>query len=215
MSVNNTYQEQVIEYGGGGGGTGGGVQGPQGFQGWQGIVGSAGVGVQGAQGWQGIVGPTGAGGGGGGVGSVLYSAQFQEYRTFGGEELAYTTTIAGGTADRFRTYLTGRYQSGQTGTVSIGVTGANDGLVVFDFPSGTFQIVIENFQLKNVFSGSQSKMLILATWNDTAQTQTFQRFIASSAGAGNTDTPAPYSLYVLMSGTGFLEHFSTEKLTAP
>lgn len=76
MSVLNTYEQQVVEYGGGGGTGAAGVQGPQGFQGWQGIVGA---GTQGAQGWQGIVGngtqgPIGPQGVPGNQQSVLYTA---------------------------------------------------------------------------------------------------------------------------------------------
>jgi hypothetical protein len=214
---NNVNWEIPDVISGGGGGAGPqGIAGPQGLQGVQGSAGSAGSagsqGLQGIVGFQGIVGPTGAGSGGS-VGSTLYSAEFQEFRTGGApvNVLAYTTTIVGGTADRFRTYLTGRFQ-GATGTISIGVTGSNPILVPFNFPPGYFQFVIENFPFKNqIFSGSQYRTLITATWNDLAQTSTFQRFHFSSAGGG--DPVTPFSLYVLVTGVVNLEHFSTEKLS--
>ena len=172
MSFLNTYQQQVIEYGGGGGGTGGGagVQGPRGFQGWQGIVGAGvqgsqgivGAGVQGSQGFQGIIGLQGVQGFQGGAASasalmVYNGAPFTVWT--GSSATFYTIPISGGAGDYFETNINAYFEAGNTVELNVG------GRILF-MEGGSFG---RHFQLKyttRIISSTEANTTFVGNYAD-------------------------------------------------
>lgn len=237
MSLNNTFQEQVIEYFTGPTGGGLGFQGRQGLQGVQGDPGFNGF--QGNQGWQGFVGTQGAQGIYGAQGDVGFGFQgnqgfgFQGNQGFGFQGNVGVQGFQGTVGDSGKLYYYDPNSS--TGSATINFTATDNayyectlGIWVTGLAGGTGTITVNyagvsntttmmtmpgygymKFYINNYNTGNTSKLDCVVMTNSTGNftAPTNTRYLWSTANA------FPQTLIISSSPTLIIYYVAVSKFT--